>query len=301
MLTAKVVDSFDELRARARLFTARRIAVAGSDNPVALAAAAEAAKERLAQVVYLGDPLRTQFRLAALGHTQPFHNAEVLAAVDPANAAIELATRGEVDAVLDAGRRIGPLLTGLRGAGGPGTPSGLLFYEDALAGARRLVAVTDIGVHVAPDLKQRIAIVRNAIAALRALGVARPRVALLSATDTVAGRVPLPVHERRLAEYAAAGRFGEASVAPPVTLETALMFRGVPGPGQDAGPADVLVVPTLEAGNLFARAVKWIARRPAAHVVAGLAVPLVTPGPADGVDDVLSGLALAVNLRTVTG
>ncbi len=301
MLTTKVVDGFDELRARARLFPARRVAVVGSDNPVALAAAAEAVQERIAQVVYLGDPLRTQFRLAALGHTQPFHGAEIVAAVDPAHTAVELAARREIDVVLDAGRRVGPLLTGLRGASGSCVPSGILFYEDALAGARRLVAVTDVGVHAAPDLKQRIAIVKNAIAALRTLGVARPRVALLSATDTVAGRIPLPVHERRLAEYAASGRFGEASVSPPVALETALMFRGVPGPGQDAGPADVLVVPTLESGNLFARSVKWLARRPAAHVVAGFAVPLVAPGPTDGVDDVLAGLALAVNLRTVPG
>src|SRR5574337_126774 len=88
----------------------------------------------------------------------------------------------------------------------------VLLYEDKLAGEVRLVGITDGGLNVAPNLEQKKQIVENAIEVMRCLGLARPRIAIMSATEAVSDSLPSSVDAKALSDMGRAGEFGEADV-----------------------------------------------------------------------------------------
>jgi len=90
--------------------------------------------------------------------------------------------------------------------------SDVLLYEDKLAGELRLVGITDGGLNVSPNLEQKKQIVQNAIEVMRSLGLARPKIALMSATEAVSESVPSSVDANLLTGMAEAGEFGDADV-----------------------------------------------------------------------------------------
>ena len=146
-------------------------------------------------------------------------------------------------AVLDkqAGLRTGRLL------------SDVLLYEDKLAGEVRLVGISDGGLNVAPNLEQKKQIVQNAIEVMRCLGLVRPKIAIMSATEAVSESLPSSVDARRLTEMGEAGEFGEAEVFGPLALDGALLEAAAQAKGIThavAGHADCMVVPNIESGNL---------------------------------------------------
>jgi phosphate butyryltransferase len=190
-------------------------------------------------------------------------------------------------AVLDkqAGVRTGRLL------------SDVLLYEDKLAGEVRLVGITDGGLNVAPNLEQKKQIVENAIEVMRCLGLARPNIAIMSATEAVSESVPSSVDARRLTEMGQAGEFGEAEVFGPLALDCALLESAAEAKGIKhvvAGHADCMVVPNIESGNLLAKSAKYLGGSACAHVVAGAKVPILIPSRVESAEDKINSIALGV-------
>ena len=101
--------------------------------------------------------------------------------------------------------------------------SDVLLYEDKLAGEIRLVGITDGGLNVLPNLEQKKQIVQNAIEVMRSLGLARPKIALMSATEAVSESVPSSVDARKLTEMGEAGQFGDVDIFGPLALDCALL------------------------------------------------------------------------------
>ena len=298
-MTAPPIRSFAELRLRARHAAPKRVGVVVADDPVALGAAADALRLGIARPVLIGD--EANIRTAAVGHDGLLDQAEIVAAEDAAKAGAALAAAGRVDillkghlrtdellrAVLDkqAGLRTGQLL------------SDVLLYEDTLSGATRLVGITDGGLNIAPGLEQKKQIVLNAIAVLHCLGIARPRIALMSATEAVSDALPSTMDAAVLAEMGSKGEFGEADVFGPFALDNALLksaaeAKGIRNPV--AGRADCMVVPTIEAGNLLGKAVKYLGGSACAHVVVGAKVPVLIPSRVESADDKVNAIALGV-------
>ncbi len=190
-------------------------------------------------------------------------------------------------AVLDkqAGLRTGCLL------------SDVLFYEDTLSGNKRLVGITDGGLNVAPNRDQKEQIIRNAVSVLHCLGFARPKIAVMSATESVSENLPSTMDAAALTEIGRQGGFGEADVYGPLALDNALLLsaaetKGIRNPV--AGQADCLVVPSIEAGNLLGKAVKYLGGSQCAHVVVGAKVPILIPSRVESADDKLNAIALGV-------
>src|SRR6185369_16998142 len=156
--------------------------------------------------------------------------------------------------------------------------------------------ITDAAVNIAPDLKTKIDIVQNAIDLAHALGVPAPLVAILSAMETVNPDVPSTIEAAALCKMADRGQITGAILDGPLALDNAINLRaaqikqitsGV------AGRANVLIVPDLEAGNMLAKSLTFMAQADAAGIVLGARVPIILTSRADSVTTRLASCAVA--------
>ena len=296
------IATFEELRGRAREAEAVPVAVVAADDERALRAVAAAAGDGFARPVLIGAPDRVAAAIEAAG-LPALRDAPLVAAEDPESAAaagVELARSGEAAVLLKGSLRTDQLLTAVlrrdRGLRTGRLLSDVLLYQDTLAGRARLVGVTDGGINPAPDEGVLKEIVANAVDTLLALGWERPRVALLSATEVVTEAVASTGRARAVAEWAAR-HLESADVAGPLALDNALLesaarAKGIEGPV--AGRADVLVAPSIEAGNLLGKGVKYLGGSITAHVVVGARVPILIPSRVESAEDKLHSIALGV-------
>jgi phosphate butyryltransferase len=249
----------------------------------------------------VGDESKIRAKAEQLGQLSLLATARVIAAGDPADAAVRLARGGEVDILLKGHLRTDELLgAALKKEVGLRTGrvlSDVLLYEDTLSGRRRLVGITDGGLNVAPNLQTKREIVLNAIEVIRRLGISCPRIAVMSATEVVTDAVPSTVDAKTLTEMCRAGEFGEAEVFGPVALDCALVRAAAEAKGilyAAAGHADCMVVPNIEAGNLLGKSVKYLGGSECAHVVVGAAVPILIPSRVESAEDKINAIALGV-------
>ena len=295
------IRTFSELRQRARQLGPKRVAVVMADDEVALTAAHDAMRLGIATPVLIGDEPRIRALAAATGLDDLLGQAEFVATDAPAVAGAHLAGSGRVDIILKGHLRTDELLRALldkeAGLRTGNLLSDILLYEDTLSGATRLVGITDGGLNVAPNLDQKKQIVQNAIAVLHCLGVAKPKIAVMSASDAISQGMPSTTDAAALTEMGRQGVFGEAEVYGPLALDNALLMSAAEAKGirnPVAGRADCMVAPSIEAGNLLGKAVKYFAGSQCAHVVVGAKVPILIPSRVESADDKVNAIALGV-------
>ena len=161
----------------------------------------------------------------------------------------------------------------------------------------RPVIITDAALNVAPDVKNKISITQNALHLARALGIDTPKAAILSATETPNPGVPSSMEAREVAEAARDGAITGGLVDGPFALDNALsveaaQLKGIESPV--AGDADILVVPTVEAGNIFFKALTYMAGAETAGLVVGASAPVILTSRADSAEARIASAALAV-------
>ena len=147
-----------------------------------------------------------------------------------------------------------------------------------------LVIITDAAVNIAPGLAEKVDIVQNAIDLARALGFGEVRVAILSANEAVNPKIPSTLEAAALCKMAERGQITGAILDGPLALDNAISLQAahvkhIASPV--AGRANVLVVPDLEAGNMLAKSLSFLAGAEAAGVVLGARVPVVLTSRAD--------------------
>jgi phosphate butyryltransferase len=292
------IRSFAELRQIARERGPKRLAVVAADDDIVLTACAEALKLGLAIPILFGDADAIRHQIAALAIEADW---EIVPAKDPAAAAVKAVRDGAADILLKGHLRTDQLLhaildktAGLRTGR---LLSDVLLYEDMLSGSRRLVGITDGGLNVAPDLTQKKQIVMNAITVMRCLGIERPKIAVMSASEVVSQAMPSTVDAQALSRMGEMGEFGNAEVFGPLALDNALLAAAAVAKGirhPVAGAADCLVVPTIEAGNLIGKAVKYYLGSQCAHVVVGARASILIPSRVESTDDKVNAIALGI-------
>ena len=299
--TTKVVTNFSELRHRAQPMGPKRVAVVGADDEVALTAADGALQLGIATPLLIGDEHKIRAKAQELGLADLVAKAQFVSADHAAVVAAHLVGDGQVDLLLKGHLRTDELLRAVldkqAGVRTGRLLSDVLLYEDKLAGEVRLVGITDGGLNVAPNLEQKKQIVENAIEVMRCLGLARPNIAIMSATEAVSDSVPSSVDARRLTEMGQAGEFGEAEVFGPLALDCALLESAARAKGIQhpmAGHADCMVVPNIESGNLLGKSVKYLGGSACAHVVVGAKVPILIPSRVESAEDKINSIALGV-------
>ncbi len=159
------------------------------------------------------------------------------------------------------------------------------------------IIVTDGAINIFPTLKDKMHILQNAIDLAHSLGIKEPKAAILSAMETVNPDVPSTVEAAALCKMAERGQITGALLDGPLALDNAIdlqaaQIKKIHSPV--AGKADILLVPDLEAGNVLAKSLTFMADAEAAGIVLGARVPIVLTSRADSLTSRLASCAVAV-------
>jgi len=223
---------------------------------------------------------------------------------DPKRAAayaVGLAREGKAAAVVKGQIKtadlLGAALDRYLGIRGRGLLTHVALFE--LPGLDRFLYLSDSGVVIYPDVYQKLEIVNNVVAVAHLLGVARPNVAILAASETVHPKIPASIDALALAKMAEQGWVQDAVVDGPLGLELAISPQAAQLEGSKspiAGQADILIVPNVEAGNIAAKGLMYFARARMAGLVVGAQVPILINSRADNAETRYLSLALATVL-----
>ncbi|KAF7962735.1 phosphate acetyltransferase [Cupriavidus sp. UYMU48A] len=159
--------------------------------------------------------------------------------------------------------------------------------------------ITDAAVNIFPTLNDKADICRNAIDLVRVLGVERPKVAILSAVETVTDKIPSTIDAAALCTMSRRGQITGALLDGPLAFDNAISREAAVTKGIDsevAGDPDILLVPDLEAGNMLAKQLTFLAGAEAAGIVLGARVPIILTSRADSVRARIGSCAIAVLL-----
>ena len=157
--------------------------------------------------------------------------------------------------------------------------------------------ITDAAINIFPDLDAKVDIVQNAIDLFTQCGLGTPRVAILSAVETVTSKIPSTIEAAALCKMADRKQITGGILDGPLAFDNAIdpeaaRIKGIDSPV--AGRAQILVVPDLEAGNMLAKNLTFLAKADAAGIVLGARVPVILTSRADSVRSRLASCAVAV-------
>lgn len=170
-----------------------------------------------------------------------------------------------------------------------------VFIMD-VPGHPETIFITDAAINIFPDLDAKRDIVQNAIDLWAGIGLGTPRVAILSAVETVTTKIPSTLDAAALCKMADRGQITGALVDGPLAFDNAISpdaaaIKGIASPV--AGHAQILVVPDLEAGNMLAKNLTFLSHADAAGIVLGARVPIILTSRADSVRTRLASCAVA--------
>ena len=159
--------------------------------------------------------------------------------------------------------------------------------------------ITDAAVNIAPDLLAKRDIIQNAIDLYAGLGLGTPKVAILSAVETVTPSIPSTIEAAALCKMADRGQITGGVLDGPLAFDNAISpeaarIKGIKSPV--AGQAQILVVPDLEAGNMLAKNLTFLSGADAAGIVLGARVPIVLTSRADNLRTRMASCAVAMLL-----
>lgn len=157
--------------------------------------------------------------------------------------------------------------------------------------------ITDAAINIFPDLDCKRDIVQNAIDLFAGIGLGTPRVAILSAVETVTAKIPSTIDAAALCKMADRGQITGGLLDGPLAFDNAVdmdaaRIKGIKSPV--AGQAQILVVPDLEAGNMLAKNLTFIAKADSAGIVLGARVPIILTSRADSLRGRMASCAIAV-------
>ena len=215
-----------------------------------------------------------------------------------ASEAVKLAASGNVSALMKGALATSELMGAcVATSGGLRTERRMshIFVMEAPAWPTWLL-ISDGGLNIAPDLMTKRWIVQNAIDLARAIGIDKPRTAILSATELVDPHIPSTIDAAALCKMADRGQISGGPIDGPLAFDLAISMASVETKGlisPVAGKADILIVPGIEAGNMLAKQLDYLAGAAAAGLVLGAKVPIILTSRSDGVRERVASCALA--------
>jgi phosphate acetyltransferase len=270
----------------------------------------ESAKRKLIVPILVGPEETIRSVAKAEGvDLSPYTIVSVAESRNAAVKAVEIARGGEVEALMKGSLHTDELLaavvpsaTGLRTA----RRISHVFVMDVPSYPRMLL-ITDVAVNIYPKLKEKVDIVQNAIDLAHVLGIKEPKVAILSAVETVNPDIESTLEAAALCKMADRGQITGGILDGPLAFDNAISEQAAQTKkirSPVAGQADILLVPDLEAGNMLAKQLCYLAGADAAGIVLGARVPIVLTSRADSVRTRLAStavMALVANARRTGG
>lgn len=295
-------QKYERLIAAAKTLPALSTAVAHPCDETSLRGALEAFQSRMIIPILVGP--REKIRSVATAHGLDIKGLDIIDVPHSEAAAaraVECVRMGEAMLLMKGSLHSDELLgavtkreTGLRTA----RRISHVFVMDVPTHSQTLF-ITDAAVNIAPDLDAKRDIVQNAIDLFVGLGLGTPRVAILSAVETVTSRIPSTIEAAALCKMADRGQITGGELDGPLAFDNAISPEAARVKGiksSVAGQAQILVVPDLEAGNMLAKNLTFLSRADAAGIVLGARVPIILTSRADNVRTRLASCAVAMLL-----
>jgi phosphate butyryltransferase len=293
------IATFAQMVAAARAGTPLRIGVAAAADREVLESVAQARQEGIVEATLVGDePAIRQIADEIgfdLGSTTVLHEPEAKRA---AVLVVSLAAGSSVDTVVKGHLKTEELLgAALRREGGIRQQS-LMTHVGIFEIPRldRLIYISDSGVVLYPDICQRLEIIQNAVDVAHCFGLQLPKVALLSSSEEVHPDLPVSIESLAISRMAQQGWAEGAVVDGPLSLDVAISphaARVKAAGGPVAGQADILIVSSVESGNIMAKSIQYFARGRMAGLVVGARTPVIINSRADSAETRFLSLAMA--------
>ncbi|MCG9916189.1 MAG: bifunctional enoyl-CoA hydratase/phosphate acetyltransferase [Phenylobacterium sp.] len=289
----------------------RLLALADHPDPVAtvvvhpvddlsLQGAVEAAARRLIVPILVGPKAKILGAAQAAGlDISGFEIVDAPHSHAAAALACQMAGRGEAEAIMKGALHTDELLEAVVAKDcGLRTERRMshVFILDVPTYPKPLL-VTDAAINIAPDLATKRDIVQNAIDCARAMGVARPKVAILAAVETVNPKMTATLDAAALCKMADRGQIVGGVLDGPLAFDNAISKEAATQKhivSEVAGDADILLVPDIESGNMLAKQLFYLARAQSAGIVMGAKAPIMLTSRSDGVLSRLASCAVAL-------
>jgi len=294
---------FHQFIERCKELPAVTTAVVWPLSEVAMNGAVEAALAGLIEPTLIGPKAKMEALAAKIGaDISGYPIVDVDTESKAAEAAVVICRAGGAQALMKGSLHTDELLkpamardTGLRTA----RRISHVFIMDTPAYARTLL-ITDAAINITPDLEDKVHIVQNAIDLAHALGIPEPKVALLSAVETVSPKIKSTLDAAALCKMADRGQITGGILDGPLAFDTAVSKKAASIKklvSPVTGLADILVVPDLESGNMLAKQLEYLGGAQLAGIVLGARVPTILTSRADSAETRLTSCAVAVLLH----
>lgn len=291
-----MIRDFDQLKSMLKSVPEkRRVAVAPAQDEHTLEAIVRAAKDGMVYPVLIGNESEIRAILAKL-HASDL-DMELISVGDPAacvQKAADLAKEGKVDCVMKGKIETGPLMKILvdkeHGIRKNDTMSLVAFMESP--NYHKVYAITDVGLLTYPTKEQKRAAIENAVSAFHALGVERPKVAVIAAVEKVNPKMKETVEAAEIKAEGVDGCIIEGPISYDLAMDPeSAGIKNYESPV--AGDADLLVMPDIVSGNVAAKTVTVIGGGRTGGVVLGALVPVLLVSRAASADDKYMSIVLA--------
>ena len=295
-----MLKTFDEVLNKAKDYGPKKMVVASAGAEDVLKAVEAARKERLTDSILVGDK-KEIIQIANQMGIDPA-NYEIIDKTDKTEAvryAVELVRNNEASilmkGMLGTARLLKAVLDkeiGLR-------TNRILshVYTLEIKDYNRLLTMTDGAMNISPDLKQKAQIIQNAIYYAHSLGIEKPKVAVVAALELVNPDMPATIDAACLAKMSERGQIVGGIVDGPLAFDNAISkeaaeYKGIESP--ISGEVDIVLVPNIESGNIFAKGLVYLAKAVPAGLLLGAKAPVVLVSRSDSAQSKLYSIALGV-------
>lgn len=279
----------------------KTVAVAVAEDHEVIEAVAKAIKLQLAQFRLYGNQEKIMGMLQEHG-LQTSEHVEVIAAMSNAEAAelsVKAVRNGEADVLMKGNIPTANILKAVLNKEWGLRKGSVLSHVAAfeVPNYDRLIFVTDAAMNIAPDVTQKAAIIQNTVEVARAIGIDLPKVAPTAAVEVVNPAMQATIDAAMLTQMNRRGQIKDCIVDGPLALDNAVSQIAAEHKGivsDVAGKADILLVPTIEAGNVLYKSLVYFADAKVGAMIAGAKAPIVLTSRADSAETKVYSLALAV-------
>lgn len=277
------------------------MAVAVAEDHEVIEAVAKAIKLQLAQFRLYGNQEKIMGMLQEHG-LQTSEHIEVIAAASSAEAAelsVKAVRNGEADVLMKGNIPTANILKAVLNKEWGLRKGSVLSHVAAfeVPNYDRLIFVTDAAMNIAPDVTQKAAIIQNTVEVAQAIGIDLPKVAPIAAVEVVNPAMQATIDAAMLTQMNRRGQIKNCVVDGPLALDNAVSQIAAEHKGivsDVAGKADILLVPTIEAGNVLYKSLVYFADAKVGAMIAGAKAPIVLTSRADSAETKVYSLALAV-------
>ncbi len=296
-----MIQSFQEMIERAKSKRKVKISVAMANDDTVIEAISQAAQLGFVDPILVGPRNEIETIVKEIAPELAYECIDADTMEDAAKLAVQLVSRGDADVLmkglLDTSILLKQVLNkeyGLR--------TGNVLSHAGVASVpayHKLLFLTDCAMNIAPDAKTKAQILENVLPLCHAMGLEKPKVAILAAKEKVSDKMQATLDAQELLDMQKEGAFSDAYLAGPFALDNAISkeaaeHKGIQG--EVAGDADVLLLPQIEAGNILYKALTYLAGADIAGIILGARRPIVLTSRADAADVKVYSIAMATLL-----